>query len=718
MMLVPRESDTVHNDECMYSFATPFSPDGLFVNLHTWRGFSRKFIDEDPQGSVYAHLQFREVAVPSEISKLGVGGPGGFAQTRVEKQVSVYFKSSNSELELADPTLDGNLRECAQAVAEHKGARRQEEVRAWEMDADERPVSKYASSLVQEPAKPISMDPTSWECGLTGSRENLWLNLSDGFIGSGRRNFDGTGGTNGAMDHFMQMKAMGKEYPLVVKLGTLSPDSQPDVFSYGSDEEGMVVDPHLTTHLAHWSIDIACMRKSEKTLAEMEVDLNKDFAFEKILEAGDSLEKVTGPGLLGLANLGNTCYLNSVCQLVVRVEEVGAKYGEESVLRTWGKSVTDPHFQGLFEMAKLVCGLLGGNDSGESITPFSFRRVFTRSHAEFASGRQQDAAEFLLHFLKELGRCEFAANHTSSLDNLFTFSIEDRLECDGLVKYSTRRETVLAVQVQPDEEGEKSLKKTRPNESNSTQFHTCLSSMLSPHKLEGFRSPLSGAVSEGALKSSAIESMPPYLIVSVNRYYFTPSFEAAKLDCAVQMPISLDLERFRARGRQTGEAPFPENDSDLTEQGFLVQLTSMGFDPVLAKQACIATKNVSMEAALQWVLENPEGVPGSPEVEMLVAMGFSESQARAALSATGGSMERAADWLFSRPVESSACSDGPGKYELVGFVSHLGKSTSVGHYVCHIRKGDEWVLFNDQHVAKSKHPPLDYGYLYLYKRVE
>ena len=44
-----------------------------------------------------------------------------------------------------------------------------------------------------------------------------------------------------------------------------------------------------------------------------------------------------------------------------------------------------------------------------------------------------------------------------------------------------------------------------------------------------------------------------------------------------------------------------------------------------------------------------------------------------------------------------------------------------GHYVAHALKNiggstDEWVIFNDQSVAKSANPPLERGYMYLYER--
>ena len=64
-----------------------------------------------------------------------------------------------------------------------------------------------------------------------------------------------------------------------------------------------------------------------------------------------------------------------------------------------------------------------------------------------------------------------------------------------------------------------------------------------------------------------------------------------------------------------------------------------------------------------------------------------------------------------------ACKDGPGKYELVGFVSHMGSNTACGHYVAHIKKNGRWVIYNDDKVALSEHPPRDLGYMYMFKRI-
>jgi len=48
----------------------------------------------------------------------------------------------------------------------------------------------------------------------------------------------------------------------------------------------------------------------------------------------------------------------------------------------------------------------------------------------------------------------------------------------------------------------------------------------------------------------------------------------------------------------------------------------------------------------------------------------------------------------------------------------MGTSPQSGHYVCHIKEGDKWIIFNDNKVATSERPPKELGYLYLYRRAD
>jgi ubiquitin carboxyl-terminal hydrolase 5/13 len=116
---------------------------------------------------------------------------------------------------------------------------------------------------------------------------------------------------------------------------------------------------------------------------------------------------------------------------------------------------------------------------------------------------------------------------------------------------------------------------------------------------------------------------------------------------------------------------------------------------------------------------------------MILSLGFTRSQAIKALKETNNSIERAADWVFSHQQElmeldeSPATTapappefrDGSENYKLVAFISHIGTSTMVGHYVCHILHNDRWILYNDEKVSLSENPPKELGYLYFYKRV-
>ena len=121
-------------------------------------------------------------------------------------------------------------------------------------------------------------------------------------------------------------------------------------------------------------------------------------------------------------------------------------------------------------------------------------------------------------------------------------------------------------------------------------------------------------------------------------------------------------------------------------------------------------------------------------VSQLLNFGFNRDQVILALKNTNNNAERAGDWLFSHSEEleqlvkemkneenavkneKNSYNDGNGNYELKAIISHLGKATSHGHYVAHIKKNNQWFIFNDSKVAKSENPPFAHGYLYLFQR--
>jgi ubiquitin carboxyl-terminal hydrolase 5/13 len=90
-------------------------------------------------------------------------------------------------------------------------------------------------------------------------------------------------------------------------------------------------------------------------------------------------------------------------------------------------------------------------------------------------------------------------------------------------------------------------------------------------------------------------------------------------------------------------------------------------------------------------------------------------------------MERAVDWLFSHPdvPEEPAEEVGnqydiaPANYQLFALISHKGTTAQCGHYVAFVKKGDQWVLFNDEkvvHVPDISVPARE-AYIYVYQRI-
>ena len=56
--------DKVYNDECVLSFDTPFSPDGLYVSLSSFQGYGQRHValDHEKTGTaLYVHLKWTKV---------------------------------------------------------------------------------------------------------------------------------------------------------------------------------------------------------------------------------------------------------------------------------------------------------------------------------------------------------------------------------------------------------------------------------------------------------------------------------------------------------------------------------------------------------------------------------------------------------------------------------------------------------------------------------
>uniref|UniRef100_H2ZM56 ubiquitinyl hydrolase 1 n=1 Tax=Ciona savignyi TaxID=51511 RepID=H2ZM56_CIOSA len=250
----------------------------------------------------------------------------------------------------------------------------------------------------------------------------------------------------------------------------------------------MVEDPKLAQHLSHFGINMMNMEKTEQTMTELEIELNERVGneWDIIQESGKSLKPLRGPGLVGLDNMGNTCYMNSVMQVLYTIPEFQDRYCMEGKCKAlfvkklatlanlessgWSdtmvsneiqKRVSDASSDFTIQLCKLGLAMYSpeiiqtGNSAHEnkemtscSVTPRTMKRIVGKGHVEFSTNRQQDAHEFLLHVLSVIERGEHK-NGGISPGEIFRFMVEDRIECQASkqVRYTKRSDYALALPI-------------------------------------------------------------------------------------------------------------------------------------------------------------------------------------------------------------------------------------------------------------------------------
>jgi ubiquitin carboxyl-terminal hydrolase 5/13 len=611
---------------------------------------------------------------PLKMSKLAIA-----AETdadRYDIALEVRCLECDTVLDRADP----KLAPVVDAVMAANTFSRKEEVKAWEQDIT---TCEHILTLQQGEPKQIASQDLG-HCSQCELNENLWLCLECGNLACGRAQYGGVGGNGHALEH-----KGNTQHGVAVKLGSITPEGTADVYCYSCDEER--IDENLGAHLANWGIILAERQKTEKSLTEMQIEHNLRWEFTMTTEDGKELKPLFGPGLTGLKNLGNSCYLASILQCLFDLPSFQNRYGE---LAQDLEGTLEPAADLETQLRKMGDGLLSGRYSKpdpdanlsetspdvahqRGLAPSMLKALIGRGHAEFSSVRQQDAFELLQHLFKLVTR----SRHPSPSDDPtlpFRFTLEQRLQCLGCkkVRYSTTEQDNIFLDVPLEKEEARAAEGDEaPKEPGykAITFKECLDRFTGEEVVE-LTCAACGS-KDGFTKRSLFKTFPSVLAVNARKMAVV-NWVPIKVD----VPVLVDdeafpLDAYLSPGQQPDEESLPEDvgpaagaaPAFVPNAEAVVALEAMGFPRVRCEKALHATGNTDAESATEWLFAHmddadidvpmdlsgsnisPPGAPELEKIEMLGTMGFGAPQARKALRETNGNVERAIEWLFSHP---------------------------------------------------------------------
>ncbi|KAI0816905.1 ubiquitinyl hydrolase [Trametes gibbosa] len=705
----PHLSQSVHREECTQCFDNQDSPLGVDVCLTCFNGGC---LDKD-RHHARSHVaktghsftlnvkrklkpsanRSDEEEPPAKMKKLAIVEDR--EEDKYEFRTTLKCWKCDSQNGLDIPANDyHNLDSLIQSVMASSSAARQSEVKAWE---EEITACEHTLMLEQLDTGHIAQSGLA-HCAKCDLKENLWLCLTCGSLGCGRAQFGGLGGNGHGLQHYEETR-----HPVSVKLGTITSDGNADIYCYQCNDSKS--DPDLSRHLATFGINVQTQTKTEKSMTELQIEQNLKFDFSLTGEDGKALEPVFGPGLTGLSNLGNSCYMASVIQTVFSLPAFRQRY-QPTAASHW-----DACHEALpadcidCQMHKLADGLLSGRYSHprphasgarstpkdtnmlahdsptpvfqEGVRPVGFKALVGKGHEEFATMRQQDAEEFFTHLVTVLRRHakRAGADARGEPTEVFAFGMEQRLQCGECkrVRYRVDAMDTVSVPVPAREKGKDVEGKVLYEDVPLTE---CLDIVAGTEALE-YQCPACHK-KVIATKQTRFATFPEVLVVHAKKFRLV-NWVPAKLDIPVIVPKSdeLQLDAYLGRGLQPDETELPNDDAAAApgvpqfNEAAMAQLEAMGFPTTRCQKALLATGNSDPEAAMEWLfahMEDPDidapiqlpssavasggPEPSAEQVGMLVDMGFTPAQARKALRETGGNAERAVEWLFSHPDDS------------------------------------------------------------------
>jgi len=410
----------------------------------------------------------------------------------------------------------------------------------------------------------------------------------------------------------------------------------------------------------------------------------------------DEVAKAEATNPAGLANLGNTCYLNSSLQVMRAIPEISLSLNKFSGAQSGGPTSEQNQ---IITALKDLNAELDRSNSAKEVKPFAFVSKFRQNFPMFAQQsegpgggfQQQDAEECWSTLVSAMaGRMQLpAAAEPSDLpsapgallprmqalranlgDMLFGVELEAAYKC-------------AEDESEPEYTQRESIRNFKCNISEKTaHLYNALESSLDEQMEKK-----SEALGRDAMynKKSRIARLPPYLAVQFVRFAWRKDTEKrAKILRTVTFPDVLDVRNLCANPLMSA----------------------------IGAHCSTLEKDIGIVAPTK-----PNGTNGAAPA------------AAAESSAAPMEVEQEAPPADAAAAEGAGCGDcKTARYELFGIITHQGRTAEGGHYVAWVKKDHKtWLVFDDETVAefpaeriKELHGGGDFhmAYMTLYRKMD
>lgn len=361
---------------------------------------------------------------------------------------------------------------------------------------------------------------------------------------------------------------------------------------------------------------------------------------------------------IGLVNLGNTCYLNSTLQVLNRIDEF------KDILTNKKPNPGAPQNGKLALAVRDVLGKL--DNAGEAFKPQAFLATFFGAFPQFAEKdehghgfQQQDADECFQQLLSAI---------EPAFDEGGKNAIRDLFEMRMRVQFVNKETSEV--------EGAESVEMTKKLACIIDNQFNPINSLQDGIKLglEDQVTKHSDKLDRDAdfIKRFRLMNLPGYLIVQKIRFVWREKDAAtntearkAKILRNVSFPRVLDVFEFCDADLQ--KVLLPNRKAEVEDQETKKKESALAYEKYKQEQGLVEEDNYKIYKKFKEEAKKKDDADHDRKLWAPLGQGTST-----------------------------------GNYELVGVITHKGRSSDSGHYVSWVQqKGDSWLKFDDDVVSQA-----------------